>query len=312
MADKKFINVINLAVVSVVALLIGAFLPFYSLDLGTSDVEDDAFGLGALFSVLLDTSWTALDNAWHLFPLATVSVLLSIASGVVIVLAKKDKVSLPPSIFSIPTIALLRTASAASSITLVFFVVRPFLMDVDPDEALRLGSGAWCLLAGSIGVTTAIFMGMPASASGLADDTAGHLTSRLIRIAGASLILGSSFLPFYGGGEDGDISAWDVAMRPISLLPTLAGVLVVLLSVVPSALGQRIAGVISVDRATALRLVSVLGVLWSLGVLIANPVFGGFESLLDKKIGMFLTLAGAAVMLWGSIWKLSPSVDHKA
>lgn len=77
-------------------MLVGSFLPFYEMDLAPTESEGgfEEFG-AALFGFFIETSWSAWSDAWSIFPLLTLCVVLSILVGLVAGLRRFTAVRTP-------------------------------------------------------------------------------------------------------------------------------------------------------------------------------------------------------------------------
>ncbi len=113
-----------------VLMLAGSFLPFY---------EAGPF------------SWSAWSNAFSLFPLTILMVLLALAIGIAVALRRFGHVALPARVWMFSAAQLELALSTLIAITMLCYVIRD-------TGALDKGVGAWLMVLAALALPTGIFM----------------------------------------------------------------------------------------------------------------------------------------------------------
>jgi hypothetical protein len=111
-------------------MLIGSFLPFYKAG---------------------DFNWSAWSNAFSLFPLTTLMVLLTVAIGVVVALRLFANVDLPERLwlFTLPQLEF--ALSMLVAITMLCYVIRD-------TGAIDKGIGAWLMVLAAIALAVGMVL----------------------------------------------------------------------------------------------------------------------------------------------------------
>lgn len=295
--------------VSSALLLVGSFLSFYELDLGLDSTEEQ---LGSAFFGGLETSWKVWSDAWSLFPLLTIVVLLPVLAAVLLVLDQVGTAA-PGRLASIEWRPVRLLLGVIALVTVAAYVLRSFL--TSDDDFVSLGIGAWVVLVGVVGYVVGAAMARPADQTGPEAAPAAGTGSRfsapwaLVTLASAAVTVVGSFLPVLGAAEglgglaEGSESenAWADGLRPVFGLPAIAAVIVVVLLLVGEGVWANARGRLGITASAARWAFSGLGVVAALGLVLGNPVFGAFSNIVDVKYGLYLMLLGAVGMLGGCL-----------
>lgn len=298
-------------------LLIGSFLPFYKAPIAEST---DEFDLGAVFGALLDTSWKVWSDAWSMFPILPVAIILLLSIVAVVVLPTFTGIRTPQKMFGQQFDQFARCASLLALATIANYILRNFANSTTGWE-LEAGTGAWVTAVGAALVVIGIFSETTGSVttqvSPLPPPTPQHSTkqSGLVidaRVRNFMLLSGlvglfvATFLKVVGASfssesEDGTINGWSDGGRPVYLWGALIVVVFTIITVAyrfnPDA---KVALTGQTLRTTQINL-SVYALLHALTLTLGNFLFGGFGGMVDPAIGVYVSLIAAVVLVIATI-----------
>lgn len=293
--------------VSAAVLLVASLLTLYEIDLENEEADQGA----ALFGGFIETSWKAWSDAWSIFPLVPIVLVLAVVGAVWLAAEHADGMNVPVRVLGVSAAGVRVILGLLAVLTMAAYVLRTFV--AGGDEALGLGVGGWLLLAGSIGyLVGAILDGKGKTDSPVAPAAPEpSAPSSLVIFASAIVVLGASFLPAVGaaggfagdGNENETLNAWGEGFRPVYGLPTVAAVVVAVLLVIHQrGTAQAPMGIGSDVWRWAF---SGFALLSAISLLIGNPVFGAFGNFIDVEFGQYLTLLGTAGLVTGCFMERS-------
>lgn len=297
-------------------LLIGSFLPFYKVPVVESSDELD---FGSMFGVLLDTSWKVWSDAWSMFPIVPVAIILLLLLSTVVALPSVTAFKAPEKVFGQQFDQFAKCTSLLAIATIINYTLRNFVNSTTGWE-IEAGSGTWVIAVGAALVVVGIFTGSsnslpapdlppssqatqpPTNQSGFVIDTKIRNIGLLIGLSG--LVLGT-FLKMVGttfGAESGDetINGWSDGARPVYLW----GAVIVMTFTIISATYRfnpdaRVAVTGQSLRITQINL-SVYALLHALTLLLGNFAFGGLGGMIDPAIGVYVSLIASIVLVVAS------------
>lgn len=295
--------------VSAAVLLVASLLTLYEIDLGLG--EEDADPGAAMFDGLFETSWKAWSDAWSIFPLVPIVLLLVLVGAVWLAAEHAGGMDVPDRLLGVPAAGVRVVLGLLAVLTMAAYVLRTFI--AGGDEALSLGVGGWLLLAGSIGYLVGAILDGKGAADTPVAPAAPEASARssLVIFASAIVVLVASFLPAVGaaggfaegGNETESFNAWGEGFRPVYGLPAVAAVAVALLLLIHQrGTAQAPMGIGSAVWRWAF---SGFALLSAISLLIGNPVFGSFGNFIDVEFGQYLTLLGAAGLVTGCFMERS-------
>lgn len=300
-------------------LLIGSFMPFYNAPIEEST---DEFDFGAVFGALLDTSWKVWSDAWSMFPIVPIAMILLLSIAVVVVLPSFTAIRPPQKVFGQQFDQFAKCTSLLASATIATYILRNFVNSTTSWD-LEAGNGAWVIAVGAVLTVIGIFTGStdvrstpntPPSAQlsqppmkqlGLVIDT--NIRNILLLIGLAGLFF-ATFLKVVGtafSSESGDetITGWSDGARPVYLWGAVIALVFSVISAVyrfnPDAkvvlTGQSL-------RTTQINL-SIYALLHALTLVLGNFAFGGFGGMIDPSIGVYMSLISAVLLVFATTSK---------
>jgi len=295
--------------VSAAVLLVASLLTLYEIDLGLEDEEAD---LGtAMFGGLLETSWKVWSDAWSIFPLVPIVLVLALVGAAWLAAEHANGMNVPDRVLGVPAADVRVILGVLAILTMAAYVLRTFM--AGGDEALGLGVGGWLLLAGSIGYLVGAILDRRGAVHGGVASAAPDPSapSSLVIFTSAVVVLVASFLPAVGasglfsegGNETETLNAWGEGFRPVYGLPAVAAVVVVMLLLIHQR-GTAQAP-IGIGSAVWRWAFSGFALLCAISLLIGNPVFGSFGNFIDVEFGQYLTLLGAVGLVAGCFMERS-------
>ena len=294
-------------------LLIGSFLPFYKAPIAENT---DEFDLGAVFGALLDTSWKVWSDAWSMFPILPIAIILLLSIVAVVVLPSFTAIRTPQKVLGQQFDQFARCTSLLALATIANYMLRNFANSTTGWE-LEAGSGAWVTAVGTALVVIGIFTeksgSLPAPSSPLPPPTSQQSTKQsglvidarvrnFMLLSGLVGLLAATFLKVVGTSfssesGDGTINGWSDGGRPVYLWGAFIAVVFTIISAAyrfnPDAkvalTGQSL-------RTTQINL-SIYSLLHALTLTLGNFAFGGFGGMIDPAIGVYVSLIAAVVLV---------------
>jgi hypothetical protein len=257
-------------------MLIFSFLAWYKLDFfGESE------------------SWSAWSNAFNLFPLATLVVLLGVGLAAAVGAARFGGVSLPGDVAGFSWSDLRLLFGILATLTLLTYLLR------DTAEVDK-GIGLIITTLAAIGfLVGAVLERQSAGVTDAADEVgSGGQPSpgSLVLMLGGLVLLIGSFLSVAS-----DTSAWGEVAFPLYTLPAILGVIVAGQLALSEFAGTRVPGVLGLSWPKIRLGFSAWAALMMICLLIGEAGVEGSSA--DKEIGFWIMLLGSLALLAGAVMR---------
>lgn len=267
-----------------VLMLIFSFLSWYK-------IEETSFFSGQ--------DWSAWSNAFNLFPLATVVVVIGAALAAGTAAATFGGVALPDRVagFTLPQLRVV--AGVLGTLTLLAYLLRSF----GEGGGLEKDIGLYVALIGSIALLVGAVMGQLGEPPEKEDGGGGGgqpSPATLVLIGAGVVILIGSFLTVASSDGDGT-SAWGEFMFPLYTLPALLGVVVAIEAAMSEFTGVRLPGLLGMSWSQIRLACSGWALLMLICFLFGRVVVA--EADVSKGIGFWIMLIAAIGLVAGSVMR---------
>ncbi len=280
-----------------VLMLIFSFLSWY-------EFEQTSFFKGQ--------SWSAWSNAFNLFPLATLIVIIGAVLAAGTAAAVFGGVALPDRVLGFSFSQLRVVAGVLGTLTLLAYLLRSF----GDGGGLGKDIGLYITLLGSIALLVGAVMGQLDAPEEAADEPpAGSgqpSPAALVLIGAGVVILIGSFLAAVS--SDGDsTSAWGSGFFPLYTLPALLGVIVAIEIAASEFAGTRLPGLLGMSWPQIRLALSGWALLMMLCFLVGRVTVEGVD--VGKGVGFWIMLIAAIGLVVGSVMReqeSNPAVAPRA
>lgn len=270
-----------------VLMLIFSFLAWYKLD-------ETAFTEGQ--------SWSAWSNAFNLFPLATLIVIVGALLAVAVAATRIGGIALPDKLFGFTWSEARLTFGLLATLTLIAYLIRSFGAGSGFSKGIGLyiaTAGAICILVGAVierlGAASDAEPSRPAGSG-----SGGPSPAALVLLGAGVLILIGSFLAAVS--SDGDSkSAWGEGFFPLYTLPALLGVVIAAQAALAEFASVRLPAVLGLSWSKIRLSFGAWALLMMVCFLLGRVVVEGAE--ISKGVGFWIMLVAAIGLLVGAVMR---------